>query len=120
MSKILIVRDVVDFGVIEHPRIRSFGIELCQSLIHNYLVTYTQWGVGYLDDRNDYEGFVATVLENTSGFNKLSDVECDVFIHDSIKYLHRFIDYVENKIGDEPVRVIPPAVPHRRIFLLVG
>ncbi len=120
MRKTLMVMDVRDFGVIEHPRHSKFGMELSQGLIHTYLVGYSRWGMGQLDTACDYEAFAATILENTDGFHLLNDLEKDLLLYESVQYLQSFIDYVESRLADQRIDVFPPLRPHRRVMLLVG
>lgn len=119
MSKLLIIRDVVDFGVIYHPKLPKFGMDLSQSLIHAYLVTHTRWGMGRLETNQDFETFVATVMEDVDGFHYLTECEQDLLLYESVHYLQCFIDYTDSMPTEKAVEVFPPERSHRRVALLV-
>jgi hypothetical protein len=120
MRKILIVRDVWDFGVIQHPDLPRFGIDLSHSLINAYLIDHQRWGMGQLEAGGDYEVFSATVMESVDGFHRLSEAARDLLLYESICYLQSFIDYVDEQLTGKRVDVLPPQRTHRRLMLLVG
>lgn len=116
----LLIHDVWDFGVLLHPRMPRYGVDLAQTLIHSFLVGKC-WGMALFEVPQDHEAFVANAMEAVDGFQFLTDLEMTHLLYESIRYLHTFQDYLD-KLGfnaTRPVTVYPPDRTHRRVVLLV-
>lgn len=117
----LLIHDVWDFGVLAHPRMPKYGVDLAQTLIHSFLVGKCRWGMAVLDVPHDHEVFAANAMEAVDGFQFLTDPEMTHLLYESIRYLHTFQDYLDT-LGlnmTNPVSVYPPDRTHRRVVLLV-